>query len=250
MKSRSEKILLIATLAAGAILVGVGFATWLIANSETANAGGNVSAETVTATGEKIEVSADGNISFSAPHSAEKGWLTENGADHIDENLTATFTLKITGAKQIDYDWYVGKTADAVTRAEGWNSAVRYGFVSNEIKVVLDGPDKEQYTLDEAAHTLTATETADMGAQYTVTLTVTFAWGTHFGNKNPYTYYNGHEQNDTREGGYLNEETFTSEPDREVTYGEDAYASLNELGRLLDGLHYIFTFTASSNGSN
>ena len=88
-----------------------------------------------------------------------------------------------------------------------------------------------------------------MGTQYTVTLMVTFAWGTHFGNKNPYTYYNGYDQNDTREGGYLNEEAFTSEPEREVTYGEDAYASLAELGRLLNGLHYIFTFTASNGGN-
>ena len=63
----------------------------------------------------------------------------------------------------------------------------------------------------------------------TVTVSGSFAWGSHFGSSNPYVYYNGHAA--------------TSEVSAGLTYAADAKASLEDLYNNLNGVTYTITLT-------
>lgn len=208
---------IIATCMAVAVLA-VGFAGWLITGADTTDiATGNFETYGVENRAYKvtIEATAPGTsdkIIFGRPADADNtGWLKYDGTVKV-ESLVATFVLKVTpeGSAQV---------ADIVT---------------DDIKVTLVLPNEYTTAKDAgyvAAVTMAATDVADatyadnvltlpatvFDSTSTVTITVTFDWGTK---GNPYTYYKTQENNegnrkaagDLLEAVYaLNEATYTLE---------------------------------------
>ena len=159
-------------------LIGVGFASWIISANAADKAEGSFIVDTVTdnrlvATGRWItingeEVTSDENsakVSFGAPVKMEKpsAWLTNDSKD-IVEKLTVVYelTVKTKGGA------FVSNLAD---------DAITGTVVCNN-----DAYNANYVALPE----LTVTNKGN-GIYY---LQLDFNWGTDFGGKNPYDYYN------------------------------------------------------------
>lgn len=216
---KSKLTISIASILSVLVLVGVGFAAWVIINpSVNKEAESTITAETVTDKSYTLEATfaADEKIVFGAPETTIAGaWLT----NPTKEDLTAELTLTLTYN-----DWNVVPDNFNITMATtGENSVfneLREG-VKTESKAkgfkiianptISDG-DKlnEVIVMNGAASTIakTAFKQAESGNTATLIITITFKWGT---NGNPYTYYNGKDY---------------------ATFHEEANAVLTELYRL------------------
>lgn len=215
---KSKLTISIASILSVLVLVGVGFAAWVIINPNVKkDAAGNITAETVTDKSYTLDAQiTGGEIVFGAPETTIAGaWLT----NPTKEDLTAELTLTLTYN-----DWNVVPDNFNITMATtGENSVfneLREG-VKTESKAkgfkiianptISDG-DKlnEVIVMNGAASTIAKTsfKQAKSGNTATLIITITFKWGT---NGNPYTYYNGKDY---------------------ATFHEEANAVLTELYRL------------------
>lgn len=164
-------------------LIGVGFASWIISANTSTTAQGSFIVDTVTdnrleATGRWITITKDSGenevvtsddnsakVSFGAPATMDKtdAWLT-NDKKGTTEKLTVVYELTVK------------------TKGEE--------FVSNlsgdEITGTVSCSDETYDPKYVALPTLTVTNKGN-GIYY---LQLDFAWGTDFGGKNPYVYYN------------------------------------------------------------
>ena len=200
------------------VLVGVGFAAWIITtpNVEKKQTG------TITASGvtdARYELTAtitNGSIVFGKPsgyddsNSNNSDWF-KPGSDVGDENLTATLTLTLTDPDgnawndETVFNTYLPDkftfTMNA-TKAAGegssvdangdFNQAVSQKYVENptiSYGTVSDTP----VTLGTPIEIAKSAFTKGTDGKYTLTITITFAWGTAFTDAthaNPYDYFN------------------------------------------------------------
>lgn len=197
------------------VLVGVGFAAWIITTpSVEQQQTGTITASGVTDARYKLTATIDdGSIVFGKPSTMnEKNAWFKPGNDVGEEKLTATLTLTLTdpegGALKDDvfskhlpdtftFTMNVKKSAgegssgdangdfnQAVNQNHVKNPTISYGTVSAD-PVTLGTP------IDIAKSAFTKGESAD--AVHTLTITITFAWGTAFTDEthtNPYDYFN------------------------------------------------------------
>lgn len=170
-------------------LIGVGFASWIISANTSTTAQGSFIVDTVTdnrleATGRWITITKDSGenevvtsddnsakVSFGAPATMDKtdAWLT-NDKKGTTEKLTVVYELTVkTKGKE---------------------------FVSNlsgdEITGTVSCSDETYNPKYVALSRLTVTNKGN-GIYY---LQLDFDWGTDFGGKNPYVYYNGKDYSD------------------------------------------------------
>lgn len=198
------------------VLVGVGFAAWIITTpSVEQQQTGTITASGVTDARYKLTATiTNGDIVFGKPNDYTPGgnaWF-KPGNDVGVEKLTATLTLTLTdpegGALKDDvfskhlpdtftFTMNVKKSAgegssgdangdfnQAVNQNHVKNPTISYGTVSAD-PVTLGTP------IDIAKSAFTKGESAD--AVHTLTITITFAWGTAFTDEthtNPYDYFN------------------------------------------------------------
>ena len=215
---KSKLTISIASILSVLVLVGVGFAAWVIINPKVnKEVGGTITAETVTDKSYTLDAQiTGGEIVFGAPETTIAGaWLTNPTKEDLKAELTLTLTyndwnvipdnfnitMATTGENSVFNELREGVKTEG--RAKGFkiiaNPTVSYGEKLNE-EIVMNG----------AASTIpkTAFKKAESGNTATLIITITFKWGT---NGNPYTYYNGKDY---------------------VTYREEANAVLTELYRL------------------
>lgn len=216
---KSKLTISIASILSVLVLVGVGFAAWVIINPKVnKEVDGTITAETVTDKSYTLEAAfaADEKIVFGAPETTIAGaWLTNPTKEDLKAELTLTLTyndwnvipddfnitMATTGENSVFNELREGVKTDG--RAKGFkiiaNPTVSYGEKLNE-EIVMNG----------AASTIpkTAFKKAESGNTATLIITITFKWGT---NGNPYTYYNGKDY---------------------ATFREEANAVLTELYRL------------------
>ena len=216
---KSKLTISIASILSVLVLVGVGFAAWVIINPNVnKEAESTITAETVTDKSYTLEAAfaADEKIVFGAPETTIAGaWLT----NPTKEDLTAELTLTLTYN-----DWNVVPDNFNITMATTGNNSVfnelregvkteskAKGFKIIANPTISDG-DKlnEVIVMNGAASTIakTAFKQAKSGNTATLIITITFQWGA---NGNPYTYYNGKDY---------------------ATFREEANAVLTELYRL------------------
>lgn len=178
-------------------LIGVGFASWIISANTSATAQGSFIVDTVTdnrlvvengrwITINGTEVTSNENsakVSFGAPAEmnpttfAHAPWLTNDSTD-IVEKLTVVYelTVKTKGGELVS-----NLADDAITGiVECNNDAYNAKYV--------------------ALPKLTVTNKGN-GIYY---LQLDFSWGTDFGGKNPYVYYNEKEYSDALAGEAFN----------------------------------------------
>lgn len=211
---KSKLTITVASILSVLVLVGVGFAAWVISNPDV-NEKAESSITAVTVSDKSYTLQAEitgGEIVFGAPAtmSADKPWLTA-ATGTAQENLNAT--LKLT----LNYkDWDYVPTEFSVTMksqsSTGGNDTVfdslRDGTESTlttlEKKNLITNP-KIKYN-SEAATEVTMNGNAvnipkkaftgyddkdkDKDKTISLTITITFGWGEAFGGNNPYEYYN------------------------------------------------------------
>ena len=186
-------------------LIGVGFASWVISAEVSATpAEGSFIVDTVNDKSYKVEgawLDSQSKITFGAPATmnASNPWLT-NDSEGKTENLTVTYQLTVTYGNE--------------TKATG---------IANKITAVVTAPADKNYTaavngkLIIAPTNATVVEAPEGNGKYNIT--VTYQWGEHFGNVNPYTYYNAKTATDKLSG-------------TETTYMQDAKTSLETLSKI------------------
>lgn len=178
-------------------LIGVGFASWIISADTSANAEGSFIVDTVTDnrlvatgrwititkySGENEVVTSDDNskkVSFGAPAKMEntEAWLTNNSKD-IVEKLTVVYELTV---KTKGGEFVSNLSGDEIIGTVSCDNA------TYDPKYV-------------ALPTLTVTNKGN-GIYY---LQLDFNWGTDFGGKNPYVYYNEKGYSDALAGEAFN----------------------------------------------
>lgn len=170
-------------------LIGVGFASWIISANTSTTAQGSFIVDTVTdnrleATGRWITITKDSGenevvtsddnsakVSFGAPATMDKtdAWLT-NDKKGTTEKLTVVYELTVKT-----------KGGEFVSNLSG-----------DEITGTVSCSDETYDPKYVALPTLTVTNKGN-GIYY---LQLDFDWGTDFGGKNPYVYYNEKEYSD------------------------------------------------------
>lgn len=215
---KSKLTISIASILSVLVLVGVGFAAWVIINPNVnKEVGSTITAETVTDKSYTLDAQiTGGEIVFGAPEKTIAGaWLTNPTKEDLKAELTLTLTYNDWNVIPDDFNITMATTGENSVfnelregvktegKAKGFkiiaNPTVSYGEKLNE-EIVMNG----------AASTIakTAFKKAESGNTATLIITITFKWGT---NGNPYTYYNGKDY---------------------ATYREEANAVLTELYRL------------------
>ena len=196
-------------------LIGVGFASWIISANTSTKAEGSFIVDTVNDKTYKVEgawLNSQSKITFGAPATMdlENPWLTNN-SEGKTENLTVTYQLTVTYGNG--------------TKATG---------IANKITAVVTASESASYTaavdggLIIAPTNATVEEAPEGNGKYNIT--VTYQWGEHFGNVNPYTYYNAKTATDKLSG-------------TETTYMQDAKTSLDTLSKIEETVKFTLNIT-------
>ena len=221
---KSKLTISIASILSVLVLVGVGFAAWVIINPNVnKEAESTIIAETVTDKSYTLDAQiTGGEIVFGAPETMNNSnaWFTADDKT-AKEDLTAKLTLTLKYK-----DWSVIPTEFSVTmktkKGEGDDvfNSLRDGtdpaltgalanknFIANP--KITYGSTTADVTMNGAAVKIAKTAFPDYNATNTTTdktvtldITITFGWGTYFTVENsvvnPYVFYNGKNYEDTR----------------------------------------------------
>lgn len=220
---KSKLTISIASILSVLVLVGVGFAAWVIINPNVnKEAESTITAETVTDKSYTLEAafSADEKIVFGAPETTIAGaWLTNPTKEDLTAKLTLTLNYKdwsvIPNEFSVTMKTKKGEANDTVFNSlrDGTDSALtgtlaNKNFIANP--TITYGSTTATVTMNGAAVKIAKTAFPDYNATDTTTdktvtldITITFGWGTYFTVEksvvNPYVFYNGKDYEKTRE---------------------------------------------------
>lgn len=232
------------------VLVGVGFAAWIITTPNVdAQKTGTITASGVTDARYKLTAAiTNESIVFGKP-SGYKGnnsdWF-KPGRDVGDENLTATLTLTLTDPKgnaldETVFNKYLPDTFTFTMNATkpgsgeettvGANDDFNHAVSKNHVKnpTISYGAVSDTVTLGTAINIAKDAFTKGADNKYTLTITITFAWGTAFTDgthANPYDYFNSLGYSDTNAGKAL---------------------ELNDMQGKINGISYEVTIASKAN---
>ncbi len=223
MKKKSLTMLLSGLLTVS--LTGVGFASWYIVNSATAQeANGNIVVEKfetkdITISNVKLNTNS---LKFGSPSTTEiatakedgvtYSWLknekvTENGTELDEEIMSVTITFDVENyalASKIDATFEV---VDGGT--SNFSGAVEATYL-NDVSTTIN----------------------EVSSEGSYSFTFEYEWGDAFDNENPFYYYNRHAQTDM-----INDTT---------TYGADANTKLSDFYSKVNGASFKITVTAEA----
>lgn len=215
---KSKLTISIASILSVLVLVGVGFAAWVIINPNVnKEAAGNITVEEVHDLSYSLNAEMTGNIVFGATKAETTNkWLTTK--DGTPESLTATlkltvnykengwdvlpqkFSFKIETTNDNDKVFNAlrdaNKIADKVTSGKHIlaNPTIKYTKANEETETTATlemnstttvDIDRTAFVKDDTAHTAT------------LTVEIVFAWGGDLSGHNPYEYYNAQVYSDT-----------------------------------------------------
>ena len=227
------------------VLVGVGFAAWIITTpSVEQKQTGTITASGVTDARYKLTAEIAGeNIVFGKPsgYTLDANDWFKPSDDMGVENLTATLTLTLTdpegGALKDDvfsnhlpgtFTFTMNATKSGVVNNTGFNAEVTAGRIKYPtISYTGSGETAattKDVTLGDAIEIAKNAFTKGADNKYTLTITITFAWGN---NGNPYTYFHGKDQTSelvTKALGYDTMKTNLEGVGYEVTIASKANA--------------------------
>ena len=219
---KSKLTISIASILSVLVLVGVGFAAWVIINPNVKKeAESTITAETVTDKSYTLDAQIKGGeIVFGAPETTIAGaWLTNPTKEDLTAKLTLTLNYKdwsvIPNEFSVTMKTKKGEANDTVFNSlrDGTDSALtgtlaNKNFIANP--TITYGSTTATVTMNGAAVKIAKTAFPDYNATDTTTdktvtldITITFGWGTYFTVEksvvNPYVFYNGKDYEKTRE---------------------------------------------------
>ena len=209
MKRRSLTVLL--CLLAIISLASVGFASWVISAGDTDEATGNIQVEEVTDQRLVIGTVTKSKESFvfgQKTTDTTNSWL--NATNVAEEVLSVTLTFDVTFKDGTEV--VIGESGKNATITASWDTEVTNWLTEAETKGYIEGTPK-----------LNVTQNSDGKFE----VEVTFKWGSLFGGKNPFEFYNAHNVNETFnvDGNGI----MVSEGGTPITYGDHAAKYLDEL---------------------
>lgn len=259
MRSKSRLIAVVASMLVCVAMVGTGFASWVILDSQEATTTGNVTAEAVSDEGIKLSVSPEegANIIFGSPAemNIDRAWLVEDqstGQGKLAVDITVTVEGKV-GSFKIAFSHEGANFDTAVTN----NLIVGYPtYTVGETAPTGAITSAEDITItDQSEGSATvkfkSAEGFDFSSSTTFHITATFNWGSAFGSQNPYNFFNAKGQNEaasdwTIAGGTVG----TPENGSAATWGEIAKGVLTWMNENITDTTYTITFTATQSAPN
>ena len=250
MKRKSLSLLLSGLLTV--CLTGVGFASWLIVQGDEQQITGTVNVETIsdvtttitakwqdnnkngtaeekTTKSQSTTTWGDDYFRFGYNNKTNSGWLrnTDTRGEILSLKLDVTVDSINYLASDVTIDLDVTSATIGNTGKTGVALAVEAGYIT-DFKL-----DKESVAKESAA---------------SFTLTISTSWGNHFGDKNPFDYYNttdrkGSDTCRTVENGQT--DAADADSNGKVTYAEDANYSLTNLYTWLSNVTFTVTITAT-----
>ncbi len=217
-----KNLVMFTSVFASLAILSTGFAAWVVSGGETNDKTtfGDVVIETVTDNRHKMTITpADGNgtnagkIVFGRPETQgnTNAWLKSDASDSV-EKLSTFFKVTVTNVATANVaDIFTVHTLEETTGA--YATAAGAGYVGELPKVEFVADVSE--TAEEATKFTADSTTEKSGFVY---IRLKFSWGVHFGNTNPYTYYNAKGIDDKVDG--------------DTTVGDDAVKSLTEVAKL------------------
>lgn len=162
-------------------LVGVGFASWVISAGDKEKVTGNIVVDTVTDNRIAITVTpviaTEKDIILNGPTGATTGWLTYSGekTENLDVEFKCVVSYKAAGKK-------------FAATSELKNPVVKFTEPENLDYTAAKGAGCFKLGgTDEKGYEISTLNVVDGKIEFTVT--VKYEWGTAFGNKNPFAYY-------------------------------------------------------------
>ena len=216
---KSKLTISIASILSVLVLVGVGFAAWVIINPNVnKEVWSTITAETVTDKSYTLDAQITGEeIVFGAPETTIAGaWLTNPTKEDLKAELTLTLTYNdwnvIPDEFSVTMKTKKGEAADTVfnslrdgTDPDLTGTLAKKNFIANP--KITYGSTTTDVTMNGEAVKIAKTAFPDYdattGKTVTLNITITFGWGTYFtventGVVNPYIFYNGKKYEDTR----------------------------------------------------
>lgn len=215
---KSKLTISIASILSVLVLVGVGFAAWVIINPNVnKEVDSTITAETVTDKSYTLDAQiTGGEIVFGAPETTIAGaWLTNPTKEDLKAELTLTLTYNdwnvIPDEFSVTMKTKKGKDADTVFNSlrDGTDPTLT-GTLANknfiaDPKITYGSTTTDVIMNGDAvkiAKTAFPDYDATTGKTVTLNITITFGWGTYFTVENtvvnPYIFYNGKKNEDTR----------------------------------------------------
>lgn len=220
---KSKLTISIASILSVLVLVGVGFAAWVIINPKVnKEVDGTITAETVTDKSYTLEAAfaADEKIVFGAPETTIAGaWLTNPTKEDLKAELTLTLNYKdwsvIPNEFSVTMKTKKGEAADTVfdslrdgTDPDLTGTLAKKNFIADP--KITYGSTTTDVAMNGEAVKIAKTAFPNYNETETTTektvkldITITFGWGTYFtventGVVNPYIFYNGKNYEETR----------------------------------------------------
>lgn len=271
MKRKTKIAILVSTLILSVALLNVGFAAWVLSNSTVGFHEGNISVEAVD--DEKVTLELDESVDaihFGKPASISgKKWLSPE-KDTKDENLEVVITMHVSkNIRDINVYFQTRKGGAEDKENTNFKSAIDKGLIGMPKYYVSDDKanrdaGSQYFKVEESGNyafvlkrqNYDIPEDDDPTANKqvaTVYITISFSWGEHFGNVNPYEYYGDKEFSEPIEGGYSHTGSpeegnvrIVTEPGQAPEANEDAFSSLYLLNDLLSDVSYVYTFKSKS----
>lgn len=231
----NKKPTILAVAALGSLaLIGTGFAGWVIVANAQTTAEGNITAYEVA--DNRLELgtgswdkTSNGSIIFGKPQgfASSSGWFNVQGDDVKEEILTGTYTITVKSKNTNDTPSIsVWSEALTVTEGEGktaYEDAIKKGYIATPT-LKISGFDKDLFASTDNKESVTVTA----GETKTLSFTIEFNWGRHFGGDNPFTHYQGKDVN-----GYVS-------GDAGDKWGDDASNVMSALSKI-NGVKFSFT---------
>ena len=217
---KSKLTITIASILSVLVLVGVGFAAWVIVNPNVkAEKEGTITAETVTDNSYTLDAQiTGGEIVFGAPETTVTGaWLTNPTKEDLTAELKLTLTYNDWNVIPDNFNITMATTGENSVFNElrdgvkTENKAKGFKIIANPT-IAYGETAATEIEMNGAASTIAKKAFKKVEGSNTATLTITiaFKWGT---NGNPYTYYSAKDKD-------------------YATYREEAKDVLTELYRL------------------
>lgn len=187
MRNKRKGILMASAILGSAAIVSTGFAAWVVSTNVTETATGNI----------EVDIVNDNRVTISTPKLSQpnfifggKGetianaWLTNDNLNNEVLSTVVTFTP----------DWTDETKAENITIYTKFEvDGTVWGEGNSDTKSVSYGTGLTLFELDLETTTLPSTGNISCVPGNTQTITIAFKWGTAFGGKNPYVYFNSAE---------------------------------------------------------
>lgn len=208
-KTRSKMIAASIAILSSAAVVSTGFAAWVISGGETKTAEGTITVDQVSSKLHTIkDLTASQTINYGGLNADNKDGAIKDAdvwlKNDVEEKLLATFDFKVENVQDSDKPTDIFKsitlTEAGASGATSYTSMAAVGYVAalnsytmSAITYTTGEPKlyNDNHTSKTGMYLVKGVADESVTTTMNFKLYIVFGWGTTFGSKNPWNYYNG-----------------------------------------------------------